>query len=265
MLLDALEPVASSLHSPDTSPALTAVTTQVVVAIASVCAYPPGYFENPLTEYAFDLEVERNSVRDLLRSVAVSPAGARSLVGMCRSDLEGAGGGGIRETTAHAFSALAKNVFEHAVRKPAAEGTDIVDDALGCFEALLPELLVKIAAKREQHGPDLQLYRIACLAGASCVPLFAALLPPQNPFSARASRVVSMCAELACHTCCSVKEYVRGERSSGASESESKEKPKKKGPCGYVGGWFLPRQKRAASLGGWRGHERSERNQRATF
>ena len=232
MLLESVDAISSSFstNAASSTPELTDLLTQTTLHLSNHCSYPPSYFASPLTEYDFELEVERNAIRDLLRAVASSPNATLNFLDLCAKDLAE----NVRETTAHTFSALAKNIFAHGVENvqhvqqhETAAGSSlsagssstpevsaaVVDRALRCFEILLATVMgliqsADINPNKHSAPSNVQLYRITCLAVSSNVALFSRLLSDPSHFHyQRTSSIVQRAAEFACITCTSIREY----------------------------------------------------------
>ena len=78
---------------------------RAALGLASRCGYAPGYLEDPVACYDYELESERNDVRDLIRGVGGDRPCLRRLLATC------VGGYGDDDVAPyHVFSALAKPV-----------------------------------------------------------------------------------------------------------------------------------------------------------
>jgi len=161
------------------------------LALASSCAYPPGYFSDLTLDNDEDLEIERNDVRDVLRSItsfgdsAMQPMPLLSymILDCILQDCADRTSGSTLppETAVHALSSLAKPLNRLAVDlvsnsegsvKPAIE--NILLKAFACLHSVCSKLLVAFSTQISVHD-IIPVARLACLATAALSPCFSSL------------------------------------------------------------------------------------------
>jgi hypothetical protein len=206
MILDAIDSVCSGADgavaptSTPLPPSVVLLATKCAIALGHVCSYPREYFTNPMNAYDFELEVERNAVRDLIRTVTPNPASTLNMLKLCLGEMKQS----VTETGVHAFSALCKSVHSSIAKSSVADScaAEISEVALGCFELMLPFVLG--LANGSDPSLRLQFSRISLLAISSSVATLN-LIHPLHP--SRVAAIVNSSAQLACTTCVAVREY----------------------------------------------------------
>ncbi len=198
LLYEPLESLAAVLNSsPSPSVEYSRFLIAATMNLASSCVYPASYFHNPCAPYDHEFEIERNDVRDLLRTVALSPSTLEDVLSVCLDALSSTD---PPEPAYHTFSALAKNICTNS-GSPA-----VVNKALACLGAVASRALQMIKANPPVPGTfpaDFQFFRISMLALSSNVPLLEATLNSHPS----AAVVAGQAAELACLVAVQIKEY----------------------------------------------------------
>lgn len=167
------------------------------MSMASHCGYPAGYFDHLGADSDEDIEIERNDVRDLLRTAAGSEAGGstsnvdssrpplditlhilKQLLSECTATLSRANEQGhmCPEIAVHALSALAKPLNHLAKTSPQAcdsSNREILLLALHGLE-ILGSLLVDVLNHPREHALILPLARTSNIAVASLSPMISA-------------------------------------------------------------------------------------------
>ena len=161
------------------------------LSLSASCAYPVNYFDNLHENNDEDLEIERNDVRDVCRSVCSLESGnygneqhkspsvmiLNRIVSACYGAIKDTGPTVLpSEAVVHALSALAKplnKLGNNCLEKIDEEGCQILLKALDSFG----DVFHKLNATIEQlpHSMTLPLSRLALIGFASLAPLMSSV------------------------------------------------------------------------------------------
>ena len=174
------------------------VRRQCTLALGTSCGYPPGYFDRLDEDNDEDLEIERNDVRDVARSVCALEAGAGAagrtppsvlildhVVGACDAAVRCAAPGVLPpETAVHVLSSLAKplnRMGQHYRERPCPVERAILTKSLLALGSVCDRLMSSF----ESHALSqiLPLSRLALMATAALSPLFASLAAVMRPLA----------------------------------------------------------------------------------
>lgn len=177
--------------------------------LSQKCAYPPRYFENLADDNIEEIEIERNDVRDIIRSIVnlensstscqASLEILKQIIGHCKlsitEDQNGRDNRLPHETIIHALSAPAKSLSTLAKAgnfTPAIE--DIICNALDCLTFYCERLLHAFSASVPLND-TLPVSRLVCLTVASFAPFFAALIKVgnKNAVVQKAHKCIGVC------------------------------------------------------------------------
>ena len=161
------------------------------MALASSCTYPDGYFRDLSRNADEDLEIERNDVRDILRSAtslehsfSESSSSIKildNLIGACSSAVDLSSDRIPPEIAVHTLSALAKpvNKLADSLLKGAGEKSiRVVQNALQTLAQTCEKLLHNFSSS--SIADLLPVSRLASLAIASFSPAFSAVCTLRN-------------------------------------------------------------------------------------
>lgn len=177
--------------------------------LSQKCAYPLEYFENLADDNIEEIEIERNDVRDIIRSIVnlensstscqASLEILKQIIGHCKlsiaEDQNGRDNRLPHETIIHALSAPAKSLTTLAKAgnfTPDIE--DIICNALDCLTFYCERLLHAFSASVPLND-TLPVSRLICLTVASFAPFFAALIKVgnKNAVVQKAHKCIGVC------------------------------------------------------------------------
>ena len=184
---------------------------QCTIILSDKCRYPENYFSNLSTNNDEDLEVERNDVRDLLRSVCTleltASQGSRvslmildRIVEHCVKAVSDQSGHSNLppETIIHAISAPAKSlqILARALTQPGeidqhlAEA--IIHNSLDCLSIYCEKLLNGFSQSLPM-SETIPISRLICLTVASFAPFFATMIESdQSALLEKTHRVIGL-------------------------------------------------------------------------
>jgi len=163
---------------------------ECALALATSCGYPPGYFDCLEEDNDEELEIERNDVRDVARSVCSLDSGFNGthkspsililerIVTACNTAMQHSAASGQLppETVVHILSSLAKplnKLGKTYKEQPSAIGCAIMTMSLVALGSVCDQLISSF----ESHSLSqiLPLSRLALMATASLAPMFSSL------------------------------------------------------------------------------------------
>ncbi|KAL7493940.1 hypothetical protein ACHAWT_005337 [Skeletonema menzelii] len=164
---------------------------ECVLSLSASCAYPLNYFDNLFENNDEDLEIERNDVRDVCRSVCSLDSGnfgsdeskspslmiLNRIVSACHSAIKGTDPAvSPSEAVVHALSSLAKplnKLGNKCLEVPDEEGCTILSRALDSFAFVFQ--ILNSSIERLPHSQTLPLSRLVLIGFASLAPLLSSV------------------------------------------------------------------------------------------
>ena len=161
------------------------------LSLSKMCSYPFNYFDNLRENNDEDLEIERNDVRDVCRSVCSLDSGnygsdenkspsimiLTRIVSTCHSAIKGTDPAVLpSEAVVHALSSLAKplnKLGNKCLEQPDEEGCSILFKALDSFGFVFQ--LLNSSIEHLPHSKTLPLSRLALIGFASLAPLLSSV------------------------------------------------------------------------------------------
>ncbi len=161
------------------------------LSLSASCAYPSSYFDNLSENNDEDLEIERNDVRDVCRSVCSLDSGnygsaeskspsimiLNRIVSTCHGAIKGTDPAVLpSEAVVHALSSLAKplnKLGNKCLEHPDEEGCLILFKALDSFGFVFQ--LLNSSIEHLPHSKTLPLSRLALIGFASLAPLMSSV------------------------------------------------------------------------------------------
>ena len=200
--------------------------TQSAMNLVTHCVYDPEYFADFCTEYDEELEIERNDIRDLMRTVTQNSSSFHFMLQQCHLQILASPPGSLNETAVHALSAFAKNLLLLTQSHQSLAGDDlkrcfaIADLALECQNLALERCISLVNLVDPATGgvanlpASFQSFRVTLLAGSVFVVWCNALLnvdeaslPFPTTYRAEVHRLVRLSTEFACLSAVRVKEF----------------------------------------------------------
>jgi len=164
---------------------------ECALSLSASCAYPLNYFDNLYENNDEDLEIERNDVRDVCRSVCSLDSGnygsdeskspsimiLNRIVSACHSAVTGTDPAVLpSEAVVHALSSLAKplnKLGNKCLEQPDEEGCTILFKALDSFGFVFQ--ILNSLIERLPHSKTLPLSRLVLIGFASLAPLLSSV------------------------------------------------------------------------------------------